>query len=894
MGVRDDVTIRVGADTISAEAAFGKLKTSVLGFTAGLIGTVGLTAALTASSIEAAKFETGMAEVSTLLDDTSGIKATTAEVKALAKQFATAPTEQAKALYQIISSGAAEAGKETQVLTAANKLAIGGITDVATAADGLTNILKGYNLETDQAGHVSDVLFAAMKAGKTTIGELSANFGNVGSLANVANVSLEETAAAVATLTTQGISTSQAVTQLRDVIKAVIDPSDKAKKAASALGIEFNAQALAAKGLTGFLADVQEKTGGNVEAAAKLFGGIEGLQGVLSLAGTQADAYAKTLDSITRSAGQTDIAVAKITDTSEFQARQFKANLAGIGESVGRIINAFAPFLGQIGRVIDGFDDGGKSADEFAAKIKAAAEDAGPIFDGLAGAVQVFAAGVKTTFNLLQIGFNAIASATADVAAVIAKALSAITFGDISKGFDETAIVLENRARELAAKIDRDMQDIVDAGESGGRGLEKLASAFSDGGAAADETAPKIEAAGDALSDLAEETETAGQTLETAATGAVVQAAQSLEELQAAAQSAESEYRTLASSGRASADEIESAWQRQEAAGKALTDAQQQLTQDQTALNTEQASGSQGSYELAQAYETLGITSSSALRQQAESARAAYDAIVRSHEPIEDQRNAWLRVAEAELHAAGAAGEAGQSAVIASLRAEAAINGQTEGLEALVNRYAIGERSASRYGEAAWQAHRRAMQAIDAEVQALVALADQVDRTSHEYAELHHEITALNVAAGRASHRNPDGSLTPGPRRTDDTLYDQDIASLDDAGLLAFRERLAAVPAGRGDASLVALVEQEMLSRGVGRGSPGSALDDLGEERLALRDTPLRAPERIDFLGERNGPTRRVELNVSLGNGSVAFFADDTPEARRILDQLEQAHGLTI
>ena len=107
---------------------------------AGLAVVSGLATATKA----AINFEKVMAEVSTLMDDTSGLDKMSKSVRKLSIEFGQSPVSTAKALYQIISAGASDAATQMKQLTVANKLAVGGVTDVATAADGLTTVLNAY------------------------------------------------------------------------------------------------------------------------------------------------------------------------------------------------------------------------------------------------------------------------------------------------------------------------------------------------------------------------------------------------------------------------------------------------------------------------------------------------------------------------------------------------------------------------------------------------------------------------------------------------------------------------------------------------------------------------------------------------------------------------------
>ncbi len=285
---------------------------------------------------EAAAFEKKMKEVSTLLDDTSGMDVMTEAVRQLSIQFGEIPVAQAQATYNIISAGATSTAEAMQLLQASNKLALGGVTDVATAADGLTSVLDAYGASGLTATDISDKLFAAMRAGKTTIGKMAAGIGSVSGLASEAGVSLDDLLAAMATVTKGGQKTSVVFQGLRQVIANVLQPSSAAAKLAEDLELKFNAEALAAKGLAGFLKDVADKTGGSTEKMAKLFGSVEALVPVMVLAGTRADVFAKTLKDVRDSAGETDKAVKKMETSGDLALRRLKGLGIEAADTFGR------------------------------------------------------------------------------------------------------------------------------------------------------------------------------------------------------------------------------------------------------------------------------------------------------------------------------------------------------------------------------------------------------------------------------------------------------------------------------------------------------------------------------------------------------------------------------
>jgi TP901 family phage tail tape measure protein len=303
------------------------------------------------------EFSTAIAEVSTLLDDTSGITALSDSVKALARDFGGPASAQARALYQIISAGATNAADANRILAQSNRLAIAGVSDLQTAADGITSVLNAYGLAASDAESVSDSLFAAVRAGKTTVDELGASIGQVAPIAATAGVEFDELAATIATLTQGGVATAKAVTQIRAVLSSVIKPTQDAKDAADELGINFSLAAVRSQGLAGFLAEVAEKAGDNDEALSRLFGSVEGLQAVFSLVGQQAGNFERNLASVADAAGATQAAFEKIDDTPAQRLARFSASVDQLKISFGDAVSSLAPVLDGLSGLLNVFNE---------------------------------------------------------------------------------------------------------------------------------------------------------------------------------------------------------------------------------------------------------------------------------------------------------------------------------------------------------------------------------------------------------------------------------------------------------------------------------------------------------------------------------------------------------
>lgn len=335
--------------------AWTQARGSILGASVA-IGTtlVGLGRAAMASN----EFGLAIAEVNSLLPEASTeIGAIEEQARALAREFGNSPTEQARAFYQAISAGAADAGEATDILTAANKLALGGVTDITTATDGLTSTLNAYGLSTDRSTEVSDLFFTAVKDGKTTVDELARSIGTVAPIAASTNVSLSDLLAGVAAITKGGVATSEAMTQVRSILSAVIKPTAEAQKLAKELGLEFDVAALKSKGFSQFIRDLIEATGGSEASLSRLLGRTEALQGALTLGGTQANSFNAILRDMENAAGATEQAVAKLADSDAFRSRRFQAAIADLQISLGQAVTAATPALELLGNLINRFNE---------------------------------------------------------------------------------------------------------------------------------------------------------------------------------------------------------------------------------------------------------------------------------------------------------------------------------------------------------------------------------------------------------------------------------------------------------------------------------------------------------------------------------------------------------
>jgi TP901 family phage tail tape measure protein len=332
---------------------------------------LGVAEGLRRAAKAATEFGDAMAEVSTVLPDTSkDLGELAKQAKLMAVEFGSMPTQQAKAFYEILSAGISDAASATLILRESNKLAVGGVTDVAVAADGLTSVLSAYGLAASKASDVSNAMFVAAAAGKTTIKELADNVGKVAPLAAQMGVSFDEVASAIGALTKGGVSTAESVTGLKAILASVAKPTEEARHAAKQLGLQFDAAAIQSRGLGHFLEEVAKKTGGGVQPIAQLFGGVEALVPVLAFAGVAGKDFSNTMEDMGKKVGKTDAAFAKIAAGPGFEMRRALAALQVIMTDLGDTI--MGPLVPGLKLLADHMEDAKKVAMVAAAAIAVA------------------------------------------------------------------------------------------------------------------------------------------------------------------------------------------------------------------------------------------------------------------------------------------------------------------------------------------------------------------------------------------------------------------------------------------------------------------------------------------------------------------------------------------
>lgn len=288
----------------------------------------------------AASLETTFSQIKGLTNasvgDIEGFKTAVADISV---EVGKSQKELAEAQYFIASSGFAGADS-LKILDSSARAAAAGLGETKKIADLTTSVLNAYGKGAGDAANVTDVLVSAVKNGKGEPDQFASALGRVIGIAATAGVSFEELTANIATFTNVGVNVNEATTAVRAAILSLEKPSKQASEAL--MGIGMTAQdvrdMIKNVGLFETLRSIYEKTGGDIDTLGRIFGNVRGLAGVLGTVGTQAQAYAKNLDSARNATGNLDKAFAAAAETAEFKSKQFESALDRVKIAFGQLV----------------------------------------------------------------------------------------------------------------------------------------------------------------------------------------------------------------------------------------------------------------------------------------------------------------------------------------------------------------------------------------------------------------------------------------------------------------------------------------------------------------------------------------------------------------------------
>ena len=334
----------VAKSVAEANKKFSGIKAGVAVAGAAIAGATTAAVAFGKTSLDAAaKFETGMSNIATLLDgDTATVNKRIAEmgddIMGVAKKTGLATDDLSNGMYQIVSALGDSADATSQLEVAAKAAKAGGATTV-DAINLLSAVTKGYGDTSGEAwSKASDLAFQTVKLGQTSFPELAASLGKVVPIASALNISQEELFGSFATLTGVTGSTAEVSTQLKSVFSGLMTPSTALSEKIGELGYESANAMLDQLGFIGTLDKLSAACGDDKQAVAKLFSSVEAQTAILALAGSQTENWVQKTEAMAGAADATSNAFDKQTDNLQGKLDKMKQVFETFKIRVGNIL----------------------------------------------------------------------------------------------------------------------------------------------------------------------------------------------------------------------------------------------------------------------------------------------------------------------------------------------------------------------------------------------------------------------------------------------------------------------------------------------------------------------------------------------------------------------------
>jgi len=348
-------TDRITKDTERATARFRALQQEIyrIGsrFAALTLNQVfyKFTAAIRESFVNAEQFSMSLGEIGTI-SQRGGVSLTQFSEGILAVSNASGLLRRdvSEGLYQTLSNQIGDATQSLQFMTDAANFAITTQSTMAESVNLLSSVINSFGINVNQAEKISATLFKTIELGRLRARDIADTFGTVGVIAHQVGVTFEEVAAALAVLTINGITASNAQTFLRNMILQLIKPTTGMVKLLKSLGFETGEQAIAALGFAGVVREIAKASGGASDELKDLFSNIRSIQGVLPL--VRGMEFEQTLAKFGTAQHDYAAALKIMHDNTGFQFRQLRVTIENeflkIGDVGITFVTNFVKYMG--------------------------------------------------------------------------------------------------------------------------------------------------------------------------------------------------------------------------------------------------------------------------------------------------------------------------------------------------------------------------------------------------------------------------------------------------------------------------------------------------------------------------------------------------------------------
>ena len=354
-GLNRDITVRLLADTsnftagmakvsgesqkaaTTMEAAGGKIKLITTGVAAAGVAATALgVAAIKMAADFDASMSTVQANTGASADEMAQLRQ--AAIDAGADTVYSA-TESADAINELGKAGLSTSDILSGGLSGALNLAASDGMEVGQAAEYMSSAMAQFNLTGADATHIADLLAAGAGEALGNVSDFGEALNNVGSTASKFGLSIDTTVGTLAAFAHQGIIGAEAGTQLRSVLLALTNQTEKQRKATEEYGITlYDAQGNFV-GMSSLAGQLKEKLGGLTQeqrnsAMATMFGSYA-IQGANVLYAEGASGIDEWTKKVSQSGYAADLAAKKndnLKGDLENLSGSFESLMTSLGE----------------------------------------------------------------------------------------------------------------------------------------------------------------------------------------------------------------------------------------------------------------------------------------------------------------------------------------------------------------------------------------------------------------------------------------------------------------------------------------------------------------------------------------------------------------------------------
>jgi TP901 family phage tail tape measure protein len=265
-------------------------------------------------------------------------------------------TDVAAAAYDALSNQITEGAAATEkFLMVAGEF--GRVTQSSTkdSVNLLSSVINAYKLDVNDADRISAAFFKTIDLGRIKATDIANSIGRVIQPASALGVSFEEVGAALSVLTRNGVTASDAQTQLLNLFTRMLKPTGELKELLASWGTPTAEAAIATFGFAGVLEKLQTATRGASTELAQLFPDIRGLRGASGLtSGGAFKDFEKDLAQIKNSMGSFDAAKAiRSESTADKIVKDFTSVSNFFTNELGKSVVQVTKNFGDFGKMID-------------------------------------------------------------------------------------------------------------------------------------------------------------------------------------------------------------------------------------------------------------------------------------------------------------------------------------------------------------------------------------------------------------------------------------------------------------------------------------------------------------------------------------------------------------